>query len=254
MFAAAARRAVNPKTNPKANPAKVLYCPVPWLVHLLTASGAVLAWLALDATVGGRPREAFLWLAVSIAIDSVDGWFARLARVKERVPGVDGARLDDIVDYLTFVFVPAFMVGWWHLVPSAWSAAVIAAMLLSSAYGFSQTQAKTSDCFFTGFPSYWSIVVLYLYALRLAPPVNAVVLLGLAALVFVPIGYVYPSRTPTLRGLTVALGLVWGAATVALIFVLPDVPVWLQVVSLAYPVYYVMLSLALHLRRPRHTK
>ena len=81
-------------------------------------------------------------------------------------------RLDDIVDYLTFVFVPAFMVGWWHLVPPAWSAAVIAAMLLSSAYGFSQTQAKTSDCFFTGFPSYWSIVVLYLYALRLPAPVN----------------------------------------------------------------------------------
>ena len=222
-----------------------------WLVHLLTASGAVLAWLALDATVGGRSREAFLWLAVSIAIDSVDGWLARLARVKERVPGLDGGRLDDIVDYLTFVFVPAFMVGWWQLVPPAWSAAVIASMLLSSAYGFSQTQAKTSDYFFTGFPSYWSIVVLYLYALRLPAPVNGLVLLGLAALVFVPIGYVYPSRTPTLRGLTVTLGLVWGAATIALIFVLPDVPGWLQMLSLAYPVYYVVLSVVLQLRRAR---
>jgi phosphatidylcholine synthase len=124
-------------------------------------------------------------------------------------------------------------------------------MLLSSAYGFSQTQAKTSDYFFTGFPSYWSIVVLYLYVLRLPAPVNGLVLLGLAALVFVPIGYVYPSRTPTLRGLTVTLGLVWGAATIALIFLLPDVPGWLQMLSLAYPVYYVVLSLVLQLRRAR---
>ena len=224
---------------------------LPWLVHLLTASGAVLAWLALDATVGGRPREAFLWLAVSIAIDAVDGWLARRARVKERVPGVDGARLDDIVDYLTFVFVPAFMVGWWHLVPDSWAAGVIAAMLLSSAYGFSQTQAKTSDFFFTGFPSYWSIVVLYLYAMGLPTPINAAVLVGFAVLVFVPIGYVYPSRTPTLRGLTVGLGLVWALATLALIVVLPDVPVWLQVVSLAYPIYYFALSLTLHVRRGR---
>lgn len=224
---------------------------VAWLVHLLTASGAVLAWLALDATVGGRPREAFLWLAASIAIDAVDGWLARLARVKERVPGVDGARLDDIVDYLTFVFVPAFMVGWWHLVPAGWSVVVIAAILLSSAYGFSQTQAKTSDFFFTGFPSYWSIVVLYLYAMRLGESISAAVLLGLALLVFVPIGYVYPSRTPTLRGLTVGLGLVWALATLALIVVLPDVPVWLQMVSIAYPIYYFVLSLTLHVRRGR---
>jgi phosphatidylcholine synthase len=227
---------------------------VPWLVHLLTASGAILAWLSLDATIGGRPREAFLWLAVSIGIDAVDGWLARLARVKERVPGVDGARLDDIVDYLTFVFVPAFMVGWWHLVPPAASAVVVGAMLLSSAYGFSQTQAKTSDYFFTGFPSYWSIVVLYLYAMRLPPAVNGVILLALAALVFVPIGYVYPSRTPTLRGLTVALGLVWGVATIALVVVLPDVPSWLLVLSLAYPAYYIVLSFMLQLRRRSSSK
>jgi len=187
-------------------------------------------------------------------VDASDGVFARLARVKEVLPGFDGARLDDIVDYLTFVFLPVLLLYYAGDLPAAWGGAVASVVLLSSAYGFSQTQAKTSDYFFTGFPSYWSIVVLYQYALRLAPPVNAVMLLGLAALVFVPIGYVYPSRTPTLRGLTVALGLVWGAATVALIFVLPDVPVWLQVVSLAYPVYYVMLSLALHLRRARDTK
>ena len=84
-------------------------------------------------------------------------------------------------------------------------------VLLSSAYGFASTDAKTSDHFFTGFPSYWNIVALYLYVADLSPRVNAMILLVLSALVFVRIGYVYPSRTPVLRGLTVALGVVWGA-------------------------------------------
>lgn len=222
---------------------------LPWLVHLLTASSAVFAFLALRATVSGDLREAFAWLALTTAIDAVDGALARAARVKERMPGLDGARLDDIVDYLTFVFVPAWMVAAFGLVPVGWTVPVAAAVLLSSAYGFSQTDAKSSDHFFTGFPSYWNIVVLYLVALGLAPAANAAVLLVLAVLVFVPIAYVYPSRTPTLRGLTVALGLLWGLATLAIIWQLPTPSPWLVYGSLVYVAYYVVLSLALHARR-----
>src|SRR6266542_1940958 len=182
---------------------------MPWLVHALTASGALLAYLAvLDISVGDY-RRAFLWLAASTAVDAVDGVLARAARVKQRLPGVDGARLDDIVDYLTFVFVPTLLVAKAGLVPAGWTVPVAAAMLLSSAYGFSQVNAKTSDYFFTGFPSYWNIVVLYVFVLALPAVVNASVLAGLAALVFVPIGYVYPTRTPTLRALTLVLGVTW---------------------------------------------
>ena len=172
-----------------------------------------------------------------------------MARVKETTPNFDGARLDDIVDYLTFVFVPALLLYRAGLLPAAWGGAVAAAMLLSSGYGFSSNDAKTDDHFFTGFPSYWNIVALYLFAARLPPALNAVILLVLSVLVFVRIGYVYPARTPVLRGLTIALCAVWGLMTLAIILMLPDVPSLLLTTSLFFPIYYIGLSLVLHARR-----
>jgi len=223
---------------------------MPWLVHALTASGALIAYFALTNIVNGDLRAAFLWLAVATVIDSIDGVLARLARVKERAPMLDGARLDDIVDYLTFVFVPAFAIHHAGLLPSgttAWLA--VTAVLISSAFGFSRTDAKTADHFFTGFPSYWNIVALYMVALRPPPMVNAAMLLLFAAMVFVPLGYVYPTRTMQLRRLTVVSGVVWGAMLVAIIWRLPDTPRWLTLISLVYPIYYFALSLALQRSR-----
>jgi phosphatidylcholine synthase len=221
-----------------------------WLVHALTAGGAVLAYLALEASGAGDLRTAFLLLAATTAIDAVDGALARLAQVKTRLPFFDGARLDDIVDYLTFVFVPVWVLRTAGALPEGPAGLVpVAAVLLSSAYGFSRTDAKTTDHFFTGFPSYWNIVALYMIALGLPAAANAAILLAFAVLVFVPIGYVYPSRTPALRGLTVGLGLVWGAVMLAIIWMLPSPPRPLVVGSLAYPVYYAVLSVVLHVRR-----
>src|SRR5687767_1203405 len=131
---------------------------------------------------------------------------ARALRVSERLPWFNGAKLDDIVDYLCYVFVPALFVWRAILVPETWTVYVTAAMLLSSAYGFNRTDAKSADHFFTGFPSYWNIVVFYLLVLRLSDVVNGLILLALAVMVFVPSRYVYPSRTPVLRRLTNALG------------------------------------------------
>jgi phosphatidylcholine synthase len=201
------------------------------------------------AVFNGNYRLAFLLMVLATAIDATDGFLARLARVKQTTPNFDGARLDDIVDYLTFVFVPALLLFQAGLLPGGWGAAVAAAMLLSSGYGFSATDAKTEDYFFTGFPSYWNIVALYLYAARLAPSFNAIILLVLSALVFVRIGYVYPTRTPILRGLTIALCVVWGLMILAIILMLPDVPPLLLTTSLFFPIYYTALSLALNARR-----
>jgi phosphatidylcholine synthase len=222
-----------------------------WLVHLYTASGAIAAFFGTLAVFGERYREAFLWMVAATVVDATDGVLARIARVGERLPAIDGARLDDIVDYLTFVFLPVLLVYHSGALPAAGGAAVASVVLLASAYGFASTDAKTDDHFFTGFPSYWNVVALYLHAARLPPVVNAAVLLALSALVFWRIGYVYPSRTPVLRGLTIALGVVWGIMIVTMILKLPDVPRVLLGVSLVFPVYYVMLSLALHARRRR---
>lgn len=222
-----------------------------WLVHLYTASSALFGFLALTYIFYDRYREAFFWLALTVVIDASDGALARRMNVASRLPHFNGRKLDDIVDYLTYVFVPAFFV--WHalLVPAQWSVAAVAAMLLSSAYGFNRDDAKTPDHFFTGFPSYWNIVVFYLYLAGWPAGANLLTLLLLSALVFVPIRYVYPSRTPVLRVATVALGVLWGVLIIVMLWQMPNVSRWLFWASLAFPVYYVLLSLALEIRRIR---
>ena len=225
-----------------------------WAVHLYTALGAVCGFGAVLATVQADYRRAFLWLVVATFIDATDGVLARAARVKERVPQFDGARLDDIVDYLTYVFAPVFLLHHAGALPEAWGVAVAAIVLLSSAYGFASSDAKSDDYFFTGFPSYWNVVAIYLYAARMSAEVNAAILLALSALVFVRIGYIYPSRTPVLRGLTTLLGAIWASMVLAIIVTMPEVPPLLLLLSLFFPVYYVVLSLVLHSRRSQpHT-
>lgn len=199
----------------------------------------------------GRYQTAFLLMVAATVIDGTDGMFARWARVKALTPRFDGARLDDIVDYLTFVFVPALLLYRAGTLPPQWAGLVVSSVLLSSAFGFSALDAKTEDCFFTGFPSYWNIVALYLYAAQLPQAVNAAILLVLSGLVFVRIGYVYPTRTPVLRGLTIALCAMWGAMVLQMILMLPDVPGLLLIASLFFPVYYFVLSLVLNARRVR---
>jgi phosphatidylcholine synthase len=148
------------------------------------------------------------------------------------------------------VFVPVVLLAGNGQLPEGWLGfATVSAILLSSAIAFSRDDAKTADFFFTGFPSYWNIVALYIVALHWGRTPNALVLLTLVTLVFVPIGYVYPSRTPHLRGVTVLFGIVWGVAIVAIILTLPAPATWLVYGSFAYPLYYVVLSLYLQRHR-----
>jgi len=230
-----------------------------WAVHAYTASGAICGFAAVLATFDHDYRKAFLWLVAATCIDATDGVLARAADVKNRTPTFDGARLDDIVDYLTYVFVPVLMLYVAGALPKEWGLGIAGIVLVSSAYGFASSDAKTSDYFFTGFPSYWNVVAVYLLAAELAPAVNAAILLALSVLVFVRIGYVYPSRTPVLRGLTLTLGVVWSVMMLVVIQRLPDrfsegepsshVPGLLLIASLFFPVYYTVLSLALHRQR-----
>ena len=220
-------------------------------MHAYTASGAVLALLATHAATTLNVRAAFLWLFAAVLVDSTDGWLARAVRVHERLPTFSGQKLDDIVDYLTFVFVPAFIMWQAGIVTGIWTIPVFTVMLLSSLFGFVSADAKTEDHFFTGFPSYWNIVAVYLAVLDLPPTLNAIVVLFLSALVFVRIGYVYPTRTPTLRTLTLVLGSLWGVMMLVLILQLPAVYRPLAWISLVFPAYYTALSLVLHARRRR---
>src|SRR5687768_15047587 len=218
---------------------------IAWLAHVYTASGVVLAFLAARAVIDHDYRTAFFWLALQIGVDATDGVLARALRVKERTPTFDGAKLDDIVDYLTYVFVPALLVWRAILVPDRWTPWVVSAMLLSSAYGFNRTDAKTPDHFFTGFPSYWNIVVFYLLIAQLPPTVNALILLTLAVLVFVPIRYLYPSRTPVLMWPTNVLGAIWGVLMLVMLWQYPAISRPVFIASLVFPMYYAAVSLML---------
>jgi len=223
-----------------------------WLLHAYTASGVVLAFLTVIAVMeGDTVRGLWLFLAAMV-VDGTDGMLARHVQVKRHVPWFDGALLDNIVDYITYAFMPMVLLWSAGYLGEGTSATVLAAIpLLASAYQFCRVDAKTEDHLFLGFPSYWNIAAFYVVVLDLEPMAVAVILLVCAVLVFVPIGYVYPSRTESLQGLTLVLTTVWLASYAVLVAQLPDPsPVWLAI-SIAYVVYYVVLSLYLTTRRSR---
>lgn len=219
-----------------------------WGVHLYTAIGSVLGFVALMAISRGGYREAFVWMAVATFIDSTDGTLARRARVKQVLPHFDGSKLDDIVDYLNYVVVPVVLAYQAGFIPSgAVGVLVGSAPLLASGYGFCQAEAKTPDHFFTGFPSYWNVVVFYFYALGSPRAFNVGLVLLLSLLVFVPIRYLYPSRNPTARRTTHVLGVLWAICLAVLLAqATPSRP--LAVASLFFPFYYILMSFHLHFR------
>jgi phosphatidylcholine synthase len=222
---------------------------LPWIAHLYTSTGVVIALLSTAMAFAHNFRAAFLYLVAACIVDASDGVLARALRVKERLPYFDGALLDNLIDYLTYVFVPALIVWQADLVPSAFP--ICSAMLVSSLYGFSRTDAKGegADYHFTGFPSYWNIVVVYLYLLHLPQRTNAIVLAFLAVMVFVPIRYLYPSRMRMLQAPTLVLGTMWAVLFAWMIWRLPAVDGPWTALSLIFPAYYVALSLWLQFRR-----
>ena len=218
-----------------------------WGVHAYTALGAVLGLLSIEYAAELNFRASFMAMALAIAIDSSDGVLARAVKVRQRVPRFDGALLDNMVDYLTYVVAPAFlMIRAGILLPGHAGLVLGSAVMLASAYGFCRVDAKTEDHYFLGFPSYWNLVAFYLFCLRLPPFINTLIVAAFAAMVFVPIKYIYPSRTVPLRPLTVTLGVIWGIVTIAMLPMLPAVNPILLCASFSYIVYYLVVSFFLH--------
>jgi len=226
--------------DPQSSKVPIIFA---WLVHLYTASGAVVAFFALLFIEQAKFPEAFWLMALAVLIDASDGTLARLVRVKESIPWFDGDRLEDIVDYLNYVLVPSLFLIRADLLPQADALWLAAVPLVASAYGFCQKEAKTEDHFFLGFPSYWNIVAFYLYVLQMPRWINAFLILILSALVFVPIKYLYPSRSPVFRDLTITLGILWGILVLVVIYQLPQPATFIVFASLLFPAYYVVLSL-----------
>ncbi len=205
------------------------------------------------AAVEGRLVAALWILLVALVVDGTDGALARRLGVKETIPGFDGARLDDIVDYLTYVFAPVVLLWAGGFLPQGrWGLVVAAVPLLASCFQFCRTDAKTADHSFLGFPSYWNVVAFYAVVLDLSAAVTAGVLLVCSVLVFVPVHYLYPSRTGSARTLNLVLVTLWAVLYAVILLDLPSPSPLAVGLSLAYIAYYGAASVVLTLRRRRY--
>jgi phosphatidylcholine synthase len=220
-----------------------------WAVHVFTASGACIGIFTLAKIYQHDYLMALCLMAITVFIDAIDGALARLANVKEILPQIDGALLDNIVDFLNYVITPCFfLLVKPDMLPSEYTIILISAIAITSAYQFCQNDAKTPDHFFKGFPCYWNIAVLYMFLFNTSAFFNAVLLSLFALLIFVPVKYVYPSRldyltkSKTLKILMHCCSVLYGISTVVLLIDYPEKNKLCLSISLAYLILYLFLS------------
>ena len=220
-----------------------------WGVHLFTASAACIGVFTLFK-IHQHDYIFALWLmAITVFIDAVDGSLARLVRIKNILPKIDGALLDNIVDFVNYVITPCFfLLVKPDMLPSDYSIIIISAITITSAYQFCQADAKTPDHFFKGFPCYWNIAVFYMYILNTSMTLNAFLLCFFCILIFVPVKYVYPSRldyltdSKTLKILMHCCSTIYGISSACLLIYYPETNnIWLSL-SLGYIGMYLFLS------------
>ena len=223
----------------KLNPVRVVLA---WGVHLFTATGAIWGFLAIRAIFEHDWRAMILWMVIAMLVDGFDGMLARWADVKKYADGIDGALLDNILDYLNYVMVPALFLMEADVLPDGFQMLGAFSILITSAYQFTQTDAKTDDHHFKGFPSYWNVAALYMLLMGLPVWVNFSFLMLFNIMVFIPIKYIYPTRNTYLRGLTLGLTYLYGAIGIWGLVQYPNHPQWVVWASFIYIGYYLVLS------------
>lgn len=233
--------------SPGYHPAHYL---IAWTVHAFTASAAFFGLMTLVKIYQHDYVLALWFMAITIVIDAVDGSFARLVQVKSVLPGIDGALLDNIVDFLNYVITPCFFLfAKPDMLPPDLALGIIFAIILASSYQFCQADAKTEDHFFKGFPCYWNITVFYLLVFNTSMYTNAAILVFLCIMVFVPIKYVYPSRldylthSRALKMLMHLLSLIFGISIVLVLWSYPAGNPICLALSLLYVMIYMGLSI-----------
>jgi len=220
--------------------------PVIWpaaLVHIFTACGAVCGLFAMRAVWAGAWEAVFGWLGAALVIDALDGTFARLANVQARLPRFSGERLDLVVDYVTYVFVPTAALWRAGFLGGVAGSALGALILLSSLYHFADMQSKTEDHCFVGFPAIWNVVAFYVFAVGIPATLACFVAVVCVALTFVPLRWAHPLRTARLLPVTLGVVLAWSIAAGATLVVGFPAPLPLRAVLLLAAAYGIGLAL-----------
>jgi phosphatidylcholine synthase len=212
---------------------------IAFTVHIFTACGAACALLALFAAVGARWSQMFIWLGVALIIDGVDGTLARRLRVSERLPRWSGELLDFVVDYATYVFVPAYALATGGVLPAAAAPALGIIVAVTGALYFADRQMKTADGYFRGFPVLWNIVAFYLFLLRPPPWLGAIAVVALCAATFAPLYFVHPVRASRRRRLNLAMLVCWGFLALWALARDVEPPGWVAAALVAIAVYFV---------------
>ena len=212
-------------------------------VHVFTACGAACALLALIAAVSAAWTRMFLWLGLALIIDGVDGTFARRLRVAETQPRWSGELLDFVVDFATYVFVPAFAIATGGLLPPAVALALGLIVVVTGALYFADRRMKTPDGYFRGFPVLWNLVAFYLFILKPTPWLAAIAVAVLAAATFAPIHFVHPVRVPRWRTLNLAFLALWAVLALLALAQNLDPPAWVAAALAAIAVYFVIVGL-----------
>jgi phosphatidylcholine synthase len=192
---------------------------VAFLIHGFTASGMIAVLLSLDAIWQGDAKLAMLWLWAALLIDGLDGPLARWAKVSERLPHIDGAILDHVIDYMSYCVLPAVMIYRFGLVPEGFELPIAGLILVASLYVFANRDLKTAENDFRGFPALWNIVVFYLIVFDTPDIFNAVLCGFLSLMIFAPILVVHPFRVVALRSYTVFASIVWLSLSLAYLLV-----------------------------------
>lgn len=220
------------------------------LVHLFTALGAVCALLAVLAIARQDWEGLFLWLGVAFFIDGIDGTFARWVRVSEQLPRFSGERLDLVVDYVTYVFVPALALLAAGYLTGLSGVLLAALILLSSLFHFADLESKADDLSFVGFPAIWNIVAFYVFVFALPAEVCAAIVLACTGLTFVPLKWVHPLRVERLKIVTIGATAAWSAAALVTVWSGFDAaPAWARMTLLGVLLYGAGLSLLVALDR-----
>jgi phosphatidylcholine synthase len=211
-------------------------------VHIFTACGGACALLALFAAAGARWTEMFLWLGLALIIDGVDGTFARRLRVDETLPRWSGELIDVVVDFTTYVFVPAYALATGGVLPQPVAPALGLLIAVTGALYFADRRMKTADGYFRGFPVLWNIVAFYLFLLRPPPWLGAFLVIALSAATFAPLYFVHPVRASRWRRLNLAMLVCW--AILALWALARDLepPSWVAAALAAIAVYFVAVG------------